>query len=131
MTIEIKKILPVLCLVIPSLAYANPQAEQVQEYLNQVGEKMEFISTYRNASKSFTKKREYTIQEQKDYMCNLKLLYSDLIHFQSQYPQLEMSSEVQTVNRETEDIYHVLQRGLKKLQVSCSEEIINVPIEPF
>lgn len=42
-----------------------------------------------------------------------------------------MYSEVQKVNRETEDTYHDIQRSLKKLQVSCSEEIINVPIEPF
>lgn len=128
---KFKKILPVLYLIIPSLAYSNPQAGQVQEYLNQVDKKMEFISTYVHASKSFRKKREYTIQEQKDYTCNLKLLYSDLIHFQSQYPQLEMYSEVQTVNRQTEDTYHDLQRSLTKLQVPCSEEIINVPIEHF
>lgn len=131
MFIKLKKNLPFLCLIIPSLVYANPQSGKVQEYLNQLDEKIEFISTYVKASKSYRKKREYTLQEQKDYTCNLKLLYSDLIKFQSQHLQLEMYSEVQNVNRETEDTYHDIQRSLKKLQVSCSEEIINVPIEPF
>ncbi|PPC42355.1 hypothetical protein AbaMCR54_03950 [Acinetobacter baumannii] len=99
MFIKLKKNLPFLCLIIPSLVYANPQSGKVQEYLNQLDEKIEFISTYVKASKSYRKKREYTLQEQKDYTCNLKLLYSDLIKFQSQHLQLEMYSEVALLHK--------------------------------
>lgn len=98
----------------PGFLYANQQTVQVEEYLNEVNKKVDFISTYREASKSFRKKREYTLQEELDYMCNISLLYSDLITFQSKHPQLEKYSEVQTVNRQTEDVYQDFQRFFKK-----------------
>lgn len=128
---KFKKIIPVIFLITPSFLYANQQTDQVEEYLSEVNEKAKFISTYMNASKSFKKKRAYTLQEDIDYMCNLKLLYSELIDFQSKYLHLEKYVEVRTTNRQTEDVYHDLQKALKRNNVSCSEHIINVPIDPF
>lgn len=128
---KFKTFLPALCLILPSFSYANQQTEQVQKYLNETDKRAKFISTYMIASKSYREKREYTIQEQKDYMCNLRLLYSDLIHYQTPYLHLEIFPEVQTVNRQIEDNYHALDRSIKKLQIACSEGIINVPINNF
>ncbi|WP_151838770.1 hypothetical protein [Acinetobacter radioresistens] len=125
------KYILLIFLIMPGFLYANQQNVQVEEYLNEVNKKVEFISTYREASKSFRKKREYTLQEELDYMCNISLLYSDLITFQSKYLQLEKYSEVQTVNRQTEDVYQDLQRFFKKNNVSCSDDIVNVPVDTF
>ncbi len=133
---KLKNFISVICLIVPSFLYANPQSSQLQEYeieayLKKFDEKMNFISTYRNASKSFREKKEYTLQEEKDYMCNLKLLYSDFINFQSKDLRFENISEIQTLHRQTEDIYRDLNMSLKRLQVPCSEEIVNVPVDPF
>lgn len=125
------KYIPLIFLIMPGFLYANQQTVQVEEYLNEVNKKVDFISTYREASKSFRKKREYTLQEELDYMCNISLLYSDLITFQSKHPQLEKYSEVQTVNRQTEDVYQGFQRFFKKNNVSCSNDIVNVPVDTF
>lgn len=133
---KLKNFISVICLIVPSFLYANPQSSQLQEYeieeyLKKFDEKMNFISAYRNASKSFREKKEYTLQEEKDYMCNLKLLYSDFINFQSKDLRFENISEIQTLHRQTEDIYRDLNMSLKRLQVPCSEEIVNVPVDPF
>lgn len=64
-------------------------------------------------------------------MCNLKLLYSDFIDFQSKDLRFENISEIQTLHRQIEDIYRDLNMSLKRLQVPCSEEIVNVPVDPF
>jgi myosin heavy subunit len=133
--INFKIITAMVFITIPSLLHANQQmtqiAEQKEIYLHEIGLRMDFIEKYSKASKEYRKQKEYTVQEQKDYNCNLKFLYSDMIHVQTKYPQLEMLNDIQEINRNTEDNYQALNSSLKKLNVQCANKFIKVPVAPF
>lgn len=70
---KLKNFISIICLIVPSFLYANPQSSQLQEYeieeyLKKFDEKVNFISAYRNASKSFREKKN-TLYKKKKIIC--------------------------------------------------------------
>lgn len=125
------KYLPFILLIVSAFSFADTPSGQAQEYLTKVEEQNNFIKIYINASQSFRKKREYTLQEQQDYTCNLKLLFGQLIDIQSKYPELDKFAEFHSINKQAEDHYRNVTSTLNRLNISCSDEIINVPVDTF
>lgn len=125
------KYIAFIFLVISSFSFANTSSGRAQEYLDQVEKQNNFIKAYMSASQSFRKKREYSLQEHQDYTCNLKLLFGQLIDIQSKYPELDKLAEFHSINKQTEDHYRNVVSALNRLNVSCSEEIVNVPVDTF